>query len=387
MENIPLPDGPGAGGKKARGPAWIPVSRPLLPKSSSIAPYLSELDHSRRYANDGFLVHRFEERVAKLFGMPADFVCAAASGTAALSGAILATAGRPRAERPVCLVPSYTFAATPLAVEQCGFRVQLADIDASTWAMDPELVSTRTDLDKIGLVVPVAPYGRRFESHGWERFLDRTGIPVVIDGAACFEKLADDPDLVGVVPIALSFHATKSFGVGEGGAVLCRDEAVSRAVRASLNFGFEGVRSTSRPGFNGKMSEFHAAVGLAELDGWPTKRHRLERVAGYYRQLVGAKALTIHTAPEISGCYALFEAGSAEKAAEARASLTQAGIDTRLWYGSGMHREPYFRTAARDPTPVVDLLAPRLIGLPTAPDLDQETVAHIVAVLLAAASS
>jgi len=81
--------------------------------------------------------------------------------------------------------------------------------------------------------------------------------------------------LLGSVPVVLSLHATKAFGVGEGGAVVCCDRAKLRAAHAALNFSFAGIRETSGPGFNGKMSEYHAAIGLAELDGWSVKRANL----------------------------------------------------------------------------------------------------------------
>jgi dTDP-4-amino-4,6-dideoxygalactose transaminase len=64
-----------------------------------------------------------------------------------------------------------------------------------------------------------------------------------------------------------------------------------------------------------------------------------------------------------------------------QASLRERGIDYRLWYGTGLHREGYFRAHARDPLPVVEALAPRLIGLPVAPDLPDVAVERIVAAL------
>ena len=126
----------------------------------------------------------------------------------------------------------------------------------------------------------------------WTAFRERTGVPVVIDGAASVERLEDDPRrLTGDIPVALSFHATKSFATGEGGAVVTTDPAVGRAVVETLNFGFFDRRESRVPSINGKMSEYHAAVGLAELDDWPAKRRAFGDVADRYRDRFAASGL------------------------------------------------------------------------------------------------
>ena len=360
----------------------VPVGRPQLPGAGAILPYLLLLDQSRRYANHGVLVGMLEARLTELFRTPAAHTVTAASGTAALTGAILATAGRAREARPLCLCPAHTFVATALAAELCGYRVHFVDVDQHSWALDGEALARHALLARAGAVVVTAPYGRRFSQAAWVSFRDRTGVPVIIDAAASIEALTDDAkDLVGTVPVVLSLHATKAFGVGEGGAIICGDPDLVRASIAALNFGFDGVREITGPGLNGKMSEYHAAVGLAELDGWAVKRARLRQVADHYHEAAQARGLRMHTAPELSSCYVLFEAATEREADAVQASLRDAGIDYRLWYGPGLHRERYFRNHARDPLPVVETLAPRLIGLPVAPDLPAADIDRIVTAL------
>jgi dTDP-4-amino-4,6-dideoxygalactose transaminase len=363
----------------------IQVWHPLLPSTDAIARYMSLLDRSRRYTNHGALVTILEERLAVLFKMPATSrPVTAASGTAALTAAILATAGRATEARPLCLCPAYTFTATALAAELCNYRVHFVDVDERSWALDAETLALHPLIARTGVVVVTAPYGRRFSQAAWERFRERTGVPVVIDAAASVEALADDStDLVGNVPLVLSMHATKVFGVGEGGAVLCNDPVLVRAAAAALNFGFDDVRETTGPGFNGKMSEYHAAVGLAELDGWAAKRIALRRVADCYRDAALARGLRLHTDPEVSACYILLETATLPEAEAARGSLREAAIDHRLWYGPGLHRERYFSTHTRDPLPVVEDLAPRLIGLPVAHDLADASIERVIAAVAA----
>jgi len=361
---------------------FVPVLRPLLPRIEAITPYLALLDRSRIYANRGELNNLLESRLTALFDGPGACLTTAASGTAALQAAILAVAGRATEKKPLCVVAGYTFVATALAAEQCGYRVHLIDIDQQSWALDPQRLAKHALLDRAGVVIVTAPYGRKVSQSAWVRFKERTGLPVVIDAAASLESLVDQSeDVLGPIPLALSFHATKAFGVGEGGAIVCCDQRVFRLARAALNFGFDKVRETSVSGFNGKMSEYHAAIGLAELDGWPEKRANFRRVAEAYQQSAAARGVRIHVAPEVSSCYALFEAASDEEARSAQTSLAQQRIDYRLWYGRGLHQEPYFKRVECDSLPSVEALAPRLIGLPIAPDLPKSTVQRIVAAL------
>jgi dTDP-4-amino-4,6-dideoxygalactose transaminase len=363
-------------------PAFIPVYRPLLPPAKSLAPFLALLDQSRRYANYGELTKLLEARLIALFGDRAAGVVSASSGTAALIGAILAIAGRATDQKPICLIAGYTFVATALAAEQCGYRVHFVDVEEQTWALDPERLIKHPLLDRAGVVLVTAPYGRPISQASWTRFFKQTGVPVVIDAAAGIECLADHcADVLGSVPVVLSLHATKVFAVGEGGAIVCCDLPLLKAARTALNFGFAGTRETSGPGFNGKMSEYHAAVGLAELDGWSVKRANLRHVAATYRDRAAEYGLCIHAAPNVSSCYVLFDAASEEESGATQSFLERRGIDCRLWYGYGLHRQPYFRAAAHDPLPVTEALAPRLIGIPVAADLSDAAIERIVTAL------
>ncbi len=357
----------------ATKPATLPAYRARLPLAGALTPYLATLDRTRRYSNHGELVRRFESRVAEHLGLGRDETVSASSGTAAIVGAILGSAGRATDAAPYCLCPAYTFVGTASAIEQCGYRLHLVDVDPNDWSLDPDAVERHPRLAQAGLVVVVAPYGRMPSQERWAAFQRRTGIPVVIDAAAGFEALGERRAVAGTVPTVLSFQASKSFSTGEGGAVLCTDGDRATAIARALNFGFFGDRTSRGPSINGKMSEYHAAVGLAELDGWAVKRSGFGRVAADY-----ARSERIVVSPLIASCYALFEARDLAESTAVRASLDALAIEHRLWYGGGLHREPAFASVERDRLDTTDDLAPRLIGLPTAPDLDASSIRRVV---------
>lgn len=359
----------------------IPVCHPLLPSAAQITPYLRTLDKTRQYANRGQLQQQLEQRLSQLLGSEATVTALAASGTAALVGAILAAAGRAQADRPIALVPAYTFIGTLHAVQLCGFTPFLMDVDPKSWTLDPGECSAHPDLDRVGLVVPVAPYGRALPQAPWRAFRNQTGIPVAIDGAATIEALVDRPELyVGNVPVALSFHATKSFCAGEGGAVVCADSEMLRMAYQSLNFGYNDDRHSSRPGLNGKMSEYHAAVGLAELDGWSAKRAAYQRVAQTYTEIAARLGLgsMLTVPPTIASNYVILDALDAENLTPIKTALTRRRVGHRLWYGGGLHRSSSFQEFERSDLSVTEDLAARLIGLPMAVDLQARDISCVL---------
>jgi dTDP-4-amino-4,6-dideoxygalactose transaminase len=357
------------------------VLRPLLPPTERLLPYLRRIDASRIYTNWGPLASEFEGRLSEHFQTPAGGTVSASSGTAALVGAILASAGPATEERPLALVPAFTFVATAVAVEQCGYRPYLVDIEARSWMADPERLSGHPALDRIGLVVPVAPFGRPVPQANWRAFRDTTGIPVAIDGAASFDRIADAPDgFLGDIPVAISFHATKCVATGEGGCVASTDTNLGLRVAQALNFGFHMTRESRSASINGKMSEYNAAVGLAELDGWPLKRRALKAVVDNYRRRLDNTGISgrLVAAPDIGASYVLFQCKDATEADRVQESLTRSKVDYRLWYGRGLHHHASFAELPRDQLDVTEELAPCLLGIPLAPDLAEETIAAVV---------
>ena len=362
----------------------IPVLRPQLPSADRLLPYLRQIDARQYYSNHGPLVLELERRLAKHLAIPPGGISTAASGTAALIGAILASAGRARPERPLALMPSFTFVATAVAAEQCGYRPFLFDVDPDTWMLDAPRLAKCPECDRAGITIPVSPFGRPVPQQPWTVFQKQTGIKVVIDGAASFEGLSEDPNrYLGNIPVALSFHATKSFATGEGGAIATNNLDLATRIVQALNFGFRDGRNSASSGINGKMSEYHAAVGLAELDEWPTKQAALLAVANCYRQPLRQMGLAdrLFARPDIGGCYVIFRCADSEETARITDSLRKDGIEFRFWYGGGLHRQSYYARLPREPLDVTDRVLPYLLGLPVALDLFDPAITRIAAAL------
>jgi len=348
----------------------IPILRPLLPDRHMLLPYLKQVDERRFYSNYGPLVLTLEERLAARFGLLAESVTTVANATLGLV-ATLSSLDVPNGA--LCVMPAWTFIATPQAAQMAGQQPWFLDVDAATWALDPVAVEHALGLapGPVGAVVPVLPFGRPVNLAAWERFRDRTGIPVVIDAAAGFDALTP-----GNLPCVVSLHATKALGCGEGGFLVCRDAALVRRVRSFSVFGFHGSRVAVRVGSNAKMSEYAAAVGLAALDGWETSRSEFAgRAEAYAQAFSGHNAVRLPPGfgPEwIAATYVIGLPDGSAPAVEA--ALEEAGIEGRHWWGTGAHDHPSTAACPALPLPITSQLVGATLGLPFWRDLPDEAV-------------
>ncbi|MDU8909792.1 DegT/DnrJ/EryC1/StrS family aminotransferase [Aestuariicoccus sp. MJ-SS9] len=363
---------------------WLPVARPRLPTADRLMPYLRRIDESRVYANRGALQVELEQRLEAMTGLPGQRVLACASGTAALIGAMLTVASGLKETRPLCLMPGFGFVATAAAARLAGFAPHFADVSPRTGALCPERLMSHPRLSEVRMVVPVVPFGRRIDLAAWDRFAQQTGIAVVVDAAAGFEWLtAPGREFPPSLMIAVSLHATKAFASGEGGLVIAADPDKARGAFQAINHGFLNTRQAELLATNGKMSEYHAAVALAELDGWAKKRAAHRRTGALLQAQWRRRPREgrLWTCPDVAGCYALYQAPTAAAAQAAQKALAAAQIGTRFWYGSGIQDHPAHRHLPSDDLTVARDLAGRLLGLPAFPDMTAAEATRIIEAL------
>ena len=173
-------------------------------------------------------------------------------------------------------MPAWTFAATPHAARAAGLTPLFHDVDRrDLGARSGEVTETlRRISGKVERSWSWSPFGAPLDVPAWEAFEDRTGIPVVIDGAASFDTVQPTH-----IPFVVSLHATKILGAGEGGFIATTDSNLRDLLVGCCNFGFTETRIATIAALNAKMSEYHAAVALASLDRWPRSAQRMHEFA------------------------------------------------------------------------------------------------------------
>lgn len=356
----------------------IPVMRPLLPALDRIAPYIEKVDATRLYTNHGPLASALEDRLAAHLRLPPKTIAMTANATLGLTLSLMAQAA-PRGT--LCVIPAWNFIAGAHAAMLAGLTPYFVDVDAGSKMLGPDRIDDEIARAPapVGAVMPVAPFGRPIDVAAWDRWRARTGIAVVIDAAACFDRLVP-----GATPAVVSLHATKVIGVGEGGFVASTDTALIKAIRTRTNFGFFGSREAVAPAANAKFSEYHAAVGLAALDEWQSVRAQWVHVAEAYRAAF-AESNAVRFDDGFgrdwiaSTCILSLADGGASRVAQA---LAAADIETRRWWGDGSHAHPATAGCPRTELPVTSALASATIGLPFFRDLAAPDVRRIVDVVL-----
>jgi dTDP-4-amino-4,6-dideoxygalactose transaminase len=278
-------------------------------------------------------------------------------------------------------MPSWTFVATAHAARAAGLTPYFVDVDPSTWAVEPEAVldAVACAPDTVGAIVIVSPFGAPLDIDAWARVRETTGLPVVIDAAAGFDGLD-----AGSIPTVVSLHATKSLSAGEGGFLVCTDPGLVREARARSNFGFDGERVARGGAINAKLSEYGAAVGLANLARWPERRQRLVDAAEAYAlglDSIGGVARQSGFGNRWVGSTINILLPEGTTVIDVAARLRAEGVDTRRWWEDGCDRQPAFADCPRRPLPATRALAQRTLGLPFYPDLKFADITRVVAAL------
>jgi len=359
-------------GRLGNVPAFINVLRPRLPSASELLPYLESIDQARWYSNDGPLVRCLEKELRRHFALSeSGAVVATANCTLGLTAVLLAR-GVPAGS--LCLMPSWTFAATPHAARAAGLTPFFHDVDPDTWALDPDMVRAtlaRTSA-RMGAILVVSPFGAPVDPKPWEELEDDTGVPVVLDAAAGFDTVQPSS-----IPSVVSLHATKVLGAGEGGFIITADSRLRERLAACCNFGFTFSREAVLPALNAKMSEYHAAVALASLAAWPENRLSHVGVAASYRRALVSTGISLQSGEDWASSTTNVVLPRAARGRIAE-RLLESGIETRAWWGDGCHVQAAFEDCPRLPLPVTEDLGRRVLGLPHFVDMREDQVDTVV---------
>lgn len=368
----------------------IPFLRPNLVRQDSYAPYLVQIDESRIYSNYGPLNTLFEQRLLNQLFAGRGALTTVANATLALMLAI-SLSRRPGGRYAV--MPSFTFAATPLAAMWCGLKPYFIDIDAESWCMDNRLVKqTLLELGAdVAVVVPYATFGTGIDL-SYYASLQSSGTPVVVDAAASVGTTLRDQhfgiDFPGAV--VYSLHATKAFPIGEGGLVHSGDASLVAKLRQAANFGFTASRESALLGLNAKLSEFHAAVGLATLDQFAGKKSIRQQVHGWYRDLLEQQGLLskgwrlqkTHGSIAHQFVPALCPQGTNNLAVIE--ALDRTNIEARTYFRPACHQQSSFTVFPRSSMAVTDTIAARSVNLPLWEEMTHADIERVVAALATA---
>ncbi len=316
-------------------------------------------------------VDEFEAAVAHAVGTA--HAAAVSSGTAALHLALLALEIGPGDE---VIVPAYTFPATANAVELCGGRTVLVDIDADTFVVDPAAVAAAVT-PRTRAVMAVHLFGRPVD---WEALQTAVpqGVALLEDAAGALgARYRGTPCGALGVAACLSFHPRKIVTTGEGGAVTTDEAAVDAAVRRLRHHGWATLGDMPAPGFNYRLPDLLCALGIPQLARLEELLAARERVARWYAERLEHLLLTPSAAGGDRHGWQAYVV-QLDHRDDALAALREAGIEAQIgtW---ALHRlEPYRRQGS---FPGADRAFERALALPLATTTTEAEVERVASVL------
>ena len=334
---------------------------------------------TRRWlTNRGPLVQQLELALQQQLRVPHVVLCA--NGTVALE-----LAARAAGLSGEVILPSFTFVATAHALQWQGLVPVFADVDPDTYNLDPAAVEALIT-PATSAIVGVHLYGRPCAIEPLQQLAARHGLALLFDAAHAFGCAAAGRPIGGHgLCEVFSFHATKVFNTGEGGAIATNDGAFAERLRLLQNFGFAAEDQVVDLGLNGKMGELQAALGLANLRHLPRFVARNRRNLTLYRRglegLTGLRLIDHGLQSASNYHYAILEVDPDSFGADRdrlRDHLVAHGVLARRYFTPGCHRQPPYNGVAGQPRlPHTERLSERLLALPNGTQLAAGDVRRI----------
>ena len=390
----PIPDGahraPSAPPVTRSGPrAVVRLQHPEPPAPQEIFSYYQLACDAGFYSNGGPCETMLAEHLGHYLGAGTTAI-PVGNCTVGLMVALRGACGAPHGARRRIITPSYTFTATACAIAWAGFEPVFVDVEPDGWHLDP--VQLESALERhagtVAGVLACATFGTppaSVQRAAWRAACERHGVPLLVDSAPGFGATDDQGRRLGGLGDTeiFSFHATKPFAVGEGGLVTTADPELGRQIRRLINFGLEpGSRASDQVGMNAKMSELHAAAGLAMLDriDGVVRQRRLN--AQRLRDAVADLPITFQAGSDRSTWQIFHVLAPSPEVRRRCLELAPAhAIEVRTMHAPVLHHQPAFAGAERGPLAVTESLAERALALPMANRLPEDAYERIPALL------
>jgi len=360
----------------------IPVSEPLL--DERVLSNVEEAVRTGWISSEGRFIAEFERRWAAYCGV--SHGVAVCNGTVALEVAMVALALPPGSE---VILPSFTIISCVAAVLRAGCRPVLVDCEPDTWCLDVAEVA-RKITEKTRAVMAVHMYGHMADMEPLMELARKFGLVVIEDAAEAHGGEYRGRRAGGIGTIGcFSFYANKIVTTGEGGMVVTDDAKLAERARSLRNLCFRREQRFlhTELGYNFRMTNIQAAIGLAQIERIDEHLLRKRRMASCYdERLRHVRELSLPTErPGVKNVYWMYGIVLADAlpfdAATFAARLKERGVDTRPFF-LGMHEQPVLRNLslfAGEIFPVTERLARRGLYLPSGLGLGEKDIDAVCA--------
>lgn len=351
----------------------IPLNKPYLPHFDVYQKYLTRMYDNVWLTNNGPLVQELTEKLKAYLGV--EHLLLTANGTMALQIAYKALGLTGNA-----ITSPYTFIATSNSLDWLGIHTKFSDIEEKNMNLCPEKIINEID-DETSAIVPVHVYGNPCDVDAFDALGKKYNLKVIYDAAHAFgiKKRGRSVLTYGDASV-LSFHATKLFHCIEGGAVIFNSGKDLKRAERMINFGIDSdTGDISRPGTNGKMSEAHAAMGLAMLEDIDFVLERRKQHFELYKSLLTDVIKMPVWDKECTENYAylpiIFE--TPEQCSQVFDTLGKNDIQARRYFSPSLNTLAHLNEGKKYHCPVSENYATRVLCLPLFTDLSHCDIEYV----------
>jgi dTDP-4-amino-4,6-dideoxygalactose transaminase len=320
----------------------------------------------------GARVRQLEEEFAAFVGVP--HAVATSSGTTALHLALLA-AGVGEGDE-VVTVP-FTFIASATSVLYTGARPAFVDVRADDFCIDPDQVEAAIT-PRTRAIMPVSLYGQPADMPALAEIAERRGLALVEDAAQAHGAAIGERRSGSWGAGCFSFYPTKNMTTGEGGMLTTADPEMAERARLLREHGMKVRYHHDLLGYNFRMTDIHAAIGLAQLAKLPGYNARRREIAARYdAELRGV--ITPAVRPGVTHVYHQYTLRVARRDEFAEA-LRERGVGSGIYYPIPVHRQkPFVALGYGDRAyPTTDRLTDEVLSIPVHPSLNDDEVATVI---------
>ena len=358
----------------------IPISRPIIEDEEKAAVLAvlgsGQLAHGNR-------VHEFETRFADVAG--AAHAIAVTSGTSSLHLALLAQGIGAGDE---VITPAFSFVASADCARFVGARPVFADIEPATFTLDPADIESRIT-PRTRAILPVHLFGQMCDLEAITAIARAHDLVVIQDACQAHGATFHKQPVGAFGTACFSFYATKNMTTGEGGMIVTNDAGLAERARMLREHGSRRRYVHETLGYNLCMTEFQAAIGLAQLpklERWNAKRNAN---AAYLTR--GLQAVPGVVPPSIRpGTQHVFHQYTIriQHRDQVLPFVIEQGIGAGVYYPAPIHRQPSYQRLGYDEHLVESERASReVMSLPVHPSLSQEDLDRVVEAVAAAVQS
>lgn len=347
----------------------IPIARPIIGDDEKRA--VVEVLESGQLAQ-GARVEAFERAFAEYVDV--DHAIAVNSGTAALLVALQAHGIGPGDE---VITTPFSFIATATTIIAAGAIPVFVDVDPFDLNIDPELVEDAIT-DDTKAVIAVDLYGHPARLSELEEICNEYGLALIEDAAQAHGARHGDRNAGAWGTGCFSFYPTKNMTTGEGGMITTGDGDIAERARRIRNHGQTSRYRHELLGLNWRMTDIHAAIGLAQLariEAW--NEARIRNAVALSERITRAQTPQVRPGDRhVFHQYTIRVTGDRDAVME---RLREAGVGCAVHYGTPIHRQPIIQELGYGEyeLPNAEAAAESVLSIPVHPSLTADDIAYI----------